>query len=212
MKQKILSPQQIMNRIYQDIDGFEIPKSDEKQVRQSKGSPIYGEINHQSLNKLLDHLKLTSRDVFFDLGSGVGKVVLQTALVSPVKSCIGVELSTARHNDALNALENSRSWDKHLYQRVCLVNADMLTVDLRSATLIYTCSTAFSEGFMKKIVSYLATFTHPFRLVTLQDLPTTRHFKLTDKIKLNMSWVRNTPVYIYQRQDYTMATTSQHRQ
>ena len=52
---------------------------------------------------------------------------------------------------------------------------------------------------MKKVADYLVSFTHQFRLVTLQDLPSHRHFKLIDQIKLNMSWVRNTPVNIYER-------------
>jgi hypothetical protein len=199
MSLKTLSTQQIMNRIYKDIDGFEIPKDDEQHVRKSKGSPIYGEINYQSLNKLLTHLKLTSNDVLYDLGSGVGKVVIQAALASPVRSSVGVELSTARYQDALLALDNGASWDKKIHERCKFINADMLTVDLSSATVVYTCSTAFSLGFMKKVTDYLASFKHKFRLVTLQELPDSRHFELVDRIKLNMSWVRNTSVYMYRR-------------
>lgn len=198
MHEKILSHQQIMNRIFYDIDGFEIPKNDEKNVRQSKGSPIYGEINFQSLKKLIDHLKLNNNDVFYDLGSGVGKVVIQTALTSPVKKSIGVELSLMRYQDAQKALTIAQHFDKTLLSRCNFVNADMLTVDLSDASVIYTCSTAFSEQFMKKITSYLASFKQPFRLVSLQDLPDTKHFTLTERLKLNMSWARNTPVYIYQ--------------
>lgn len=198
MQEKILSPQQIMNRIFHDIDGFDIPKNDEKKVRQSKGSPIYGEINFQSLNKLLNHLKLGNNDVFYDLGSGVGKVVIQTALTSPIKKSIGVELSLVRYEDAKKALKIATQFDQTLPSRCRFVNADMLTVDLSDASVVYTCSTAFSEQFMKKITSYLASFKQPFRLVSLQDLPDTKHFTLIERLKLNMSWARNTPVYIYQ--------------
>lgn len=194
-----LSPRQIMNRIYKDICGFEIPKADEKAIKQSKGSPTYGEINHQALVKLLDYLKLTSDDVLYDLGSGVGKVVLQTALLTPVKKAVGVELSTNRHQDAELALANARSFAKDIDQRCLFTNADLMSVDLTAATVVYTCSTAFSAGFMNQVTKRLGEFSHNFRLISLQDLPNERHFILIDKLRLDMSWIRNTPVYIYRR-------------
>ena len=59
-----LTLRQIMNRIYKDLGGFEIPREDEQVVRKSKGSPIYGEINYQALSILLDYLKLGPEDTF----------------------------------------------------------------------------------------------------------------------------------------------------
>jgi hypothetical protein len=194
-----LSTRQIMNRIFKDICGFKIPKDDEKEVRKSKGSPIYGEITHNSVDKLLNYLDLTSKDILYDLGSGVGKVVLHTALTTRVKKVCGIELSETRHNDAVLALEKAMAWAPHIYHRVEFKNDDLMKADLSSATVIYTCSTAFSLGFMKTLTDRLAKLSHKFRLVTLQDLPSERHFTLEDKIRLNMTWIRNTPVYIYRR-------------
>jgi SAM-dependent methyltransferase len=199
MNQKNLSKKQIMNRIYKDICGFNIPKRDELKIRKSKGSPIYGEINHQSINKLLDYLKLSPHDVFFDLGSGVGKVVLHTALFSPVKKAVGIELSEARYNEALLARKNAKIWEPTINKRCKFINADLMTVNLSSATVIYTCSTAFSMNFMRKIVARLRLLKQDFVLVTLQDLPDERHFELIETLGLDMSWIRKTPVYIYRR-------------
>jgi ribosomal protein L16/L10AE len=196
---KDLSTRQIMNRIYKDICGFKIPKIDEKNVRESKGSPVYGEITHQSVNKLLDYLNLGTKDIFFDLGSGVGKVVLQTALITPIKKAIGIELSEVRHKDAISALEKAMQWVPDIYHKCEFRNADLMTQDLSQATVIYSCSTAFSLGFMKKITKRLAEYTHKFRVITLQDLPDERYFTLIDKIRLDMSWIRSTQVFIYKR-------------
>lgn len=194
-----LSKRQIMNRIYKDISGFKIPKNDEQIVRKSKGSPVYGEINHQSMNKLLSSLKVGPKDVLFDLGSGVGKVVLYAALFTKIKKAVGIELSKTRHQEALLALDNAKLWANDIRSRCQLVNANLMDVDLSSATIIYTCSTAFSLSFMKDIVKRLALLKQPFRLVSLQDLPDDKHFHLVDKLNLDMSWIRNTPVYIYER-------------
>jgi hypothetical protein len=195
-----LTPRQIMNRIYKDICGFEIPKDDEQQVRKSKGSPVYGEINHISIAKLLEYLNLSKQDIFYDLGSGVGKVVVQTALFSDVKKAVGIELSEQRHRDAQMALDRAILWEPSIKKRCELKNADLMETDLSKATVVYTCSTAFSARFMNQVTKRLAKFTHDFRLVTLQDLPFSKNFLLVDTIYLNMSWIRHTPVYIYRRQ------------
>jgi len=199
MNKKTLSTRQIINRIYKDIEGFEIPSIDAKRVRESKGSPIYGEINHEALNKLLKYLRLGPKDVFFDLGSGVGKVITQTLLTTPVKLAVGVELSKIRHHDARLAMKRAYDFDPSIKNRVRLLNKDLLTVDLHEATVIYTCSTAFSQLFMKKLTKRLQSFNHHFILVSLQDLPEIPEFKLIKKLKLDMSWLKCTPVYIYQR-------------
>lgn len=40
---------------------------------------------------MIDQIKITKDDVFVDLGSGVGQVVLQMAAATPCKICFGVE-------------------------------------------------------------------------------------------------------------------------
>lgn len=199
MNKEALSTRQIINRVYEDIEGFKIPSVDAKQVRTSKGSPVYGEINHQAMNKLLNYLKLGPQDVFYDLGSGVGKVIIQTLLTTPVKLAVGVELSTTRHNYAQRAVKRAAKWDPSIKNRVRLINKDLLTIDLKPATVIYTCSTAFSQTFMNKLTKRLASYKHPFRLISLQDLPEHPDFELITTLRLDMSWLRNTAVHIYQR-------------
>lgn len=194
-----LTEKQIMNRLYKDICGFEIPKNDVQQVKSSKGSPVYGEITVTSTNKLFSHVKLTNKDVLYDLGSGVGKVVLYAGLFSRVKKAIGVELSAVRHQESLLALKRAHEVDAHIAKRCQFQNADILTLDLSPASVIYTCSTAFSLDFMRKLTAHLASFTHNFRLISLQELPNTRYFDELAILRLDMSWQRATPVYIYRR-------------
>lgn len=40
---------------------------------------------------MIDQIEITADDVFIDLGSGVGQVVLQMAAATPCKICLGVE-------------------------------------------------------------------------------------------------------------------------
>lgn len=194
-----LSTRQLINRIYKDICGFEIPKTDEQHVRSSTGSPIYGEITTGALSKLLKDLRLNKNDVFYDLGSGVGKVVMQTALASAVGKAIGVELSETRYENSLLALTRAKTFVPRISSRCRFINDDILRVDLSQATVIYTCSTAFSQKFMRQMLSHIAGFKQKFKLVSLQDLPDNRYFSLHHKLRLDMSWQRSTAVYIYHR-------------
>ncbi len=194
-----LSQRQIINRVYKDICGFEIPQNDVKKVRSSKGSPVYGEITVTSTQKLFEKLKVTKQDVLYDLGSGVGKVILCAGLFTPIKKAVGVELSKFRYEDAMLALDRAKDFDHNVNDKCRFLNSNIMDIDLKPASLVYTCSTAFSVDFMRKLAARLADFTHDFRLVSLQSLPHEKHFELTEIVRLDMSWQRQTPVHIYRR-------------
>merc|ERR1719191_1491924 len=63
----------------------------------------YGEFHAEGVSALLDALNVTGDDVFCDLGSGTGKVVMQAFLERRTREAIGVELSEARHENAIHA-------------------------------------------------------------------------------------------------------------
>lgn len=52
---------------------------------------VYGETSYELVCQMIDQIAVTENDVFVDLGSGVGQVVLQMAAATLCKICIGVE-------------------------------------------------------------------------------------------------------------------------
>lgn len=52
---------------------------------------VYGETSFDLVCQMIDQIDITSEDIFVDLGSGVGQVVLQMAAATPCKICLGVE-------------------------------------------------------------------------------------------------------------------------
>lgn len=52
---------------------------------------VYGETSYDLICQMIDQINITKDDVFVDLGSGVGQVVLQMAGATPCKLCWGVE-------------------------------------------------------------------------------------------------------------------------
>ncbi|CAA9998812.1 unnamed protein product [Nesidiocoris tenuis] len=57
----------------------------------SEGTFVYGETSFDLICQMIDQINVTKDDVFIDLGSGVGQVVLQMAAATPCKVCLGVE-------------------------------------------------------------------------------------------------------------------------
>ena len=51
---------------------------------------VYGETSFEFVQQMIDQFKFTEDDVFIDLGSGVGQVVLHVAAASKCR-CIGIE-------------------------------------------------------------------------------------------------------------------------
>lgn len=187
----------VLRQLYKEVWAYTIPKDEDLKIRKAKSSSLYGEITFGSLDKIVDYLDLGEDDVFFDLGSGVGKVVLQIAMTTPVKKAIGVELSTSRHTGSKKVLAKAVK-EKLVTRRNCaFLHEDILETNLSKATVIYSCSTAFPATFMKQFAKKLCALKKPIRIVTLQEFPARSGLVLIDKLSLDMSWVRKTPVYVF---------------
>lgn len=55
------------------------------------GLQVYGETSYDLVCQMIDQIEITKDDIFVDLGSGVGQVVLQMAAATSCKICFGVE-------------------------------------------------------------------------------------------------------------------------
>ncbi len=188
-----------LRRIYRPLDGFAIPPEDVRAVERSRGSATYGELMPTATVRLLEQLELTRRDVFYDLGAGIGKVVLLAALTTPVARAIGVELSPRRVAAGNQGLALARAEGLRGAKRASLIEADMLRCELDDATVVYTCSTAFSSAFMRKLLRRLALLPRLRTLVSLQDFDDHPSFELVATPRLDASWKRGTKVHVYSR-------------
>lgn len=190
-------PPKLIRQLYRGVDGFEISREEEKAVFSTKGSPVYGELMPAAIGHMLAYLQLGESDVFYDLGAGSGKVVLQAAITAPARKCVGVELSATRVAKARQVLRVARRRDL-LRARACgFRREDMMETYLRDATVIYTCSTAFSSRFMNMVAARIARLDRALRLVSLQELDPRRGFEEIDVLRLDASWQRRTPVHVY---------------
>lgn len=190
-------PRAVLRRVYRFEHGYDLDAADEARVRATHSSPTYGEIMPTATDQLIEHLRLGGDDVFYDLGSGVGKVVLHVAMRVAIRRCVGVELARSRHRIARRMLEEVRATGLLRAGECELRCADFMRAPLGDATVVYTCSTAFSTAFMNELAARLARLTTGIRWVSTQDVDENPWFVLEDELRLDMSWRRRTHVYVY---------------
>lgn len=194
-------PRATLRQLYRGLDGFPIPAADRRRVASSKGSATYGELRPTATLRLLERLGLEPGDQFVDLGAGIGKVVLLAAMTTDVGEALGVELSATRVAVAEQALARARHARVRGVDRVRMLEADMSSCPLDSATVVYTCSTAFSSAFMRQLVRRLAALPKLRTLVSLQEFDPHPAFSLREVVRLDATWRRRTPVRIYARRE-----------
>jgi hypothetical protein len=190
-------PRAVISRLYREDHGYDSDPAGEARVAATGSSATYGELMPAATEHLIHHLSLGPDDVFYDLGSGVGKVVLQVAMTAPVARCVGIEMMRRRHRIAQRMLERLREQDL-LRARECRLRcSDFMRARIGDATVVYTCSTAFSTKFMNQLAARLARLPAGIRWISTQDIDDNDWFCLEDVLRLDMSWRRRSKVHVY---------------
>ena len=84
--------------LYEELpSAFSISETDQKLIKDSGGSPTYGELTSEGIERILSNIN-TNFTNLIDLGSGAGKVCLNSCLYEETKKIVGIELSIHRHN------------------------------------------------------------------------------------------------------------------
>lgn len=185
---------------YIKVNGI-IPQHERQLITTNGGGPVYGEILHSSLKILLDDLKVKNSDVFYDLGSGTGKVTLQAYLDYPFKKAVGIELSPTRCQHSINAkshLEQQLAIESN--RKLDFKNENILNYDINDATIIFMCSTCFPQELMISLTQKLSKLKKGLKLLSLKQLPEYEkfNFKLIKEYHLPMSWSKSSVVYLYE--------------
>ena len=117
----------------------------------------YGEIEYSGVKILQQELGVDGNGlIFYDLGSGLGRMVFQVFFEWRARKAIGVELSEHRHNRAVRALGNMQAEveaEKMDTER-CLEfrNENLLASDISDATVVYLACTCWDADFMEQVL------------------------------------------------------------
>lgn len=112
--------------LHDAFDGLSAHTSkDEEKDKAKPSGATYGELRDEGVVKVFGWLNLTSDDVFCDLGSGIGRMVMQAAMETPVLRSIGIEFIASRHVTAGKALMRLSAQGHLSDGKVNLVQGDL---------------------------------------------------------------------------------------
>ena len=123
---------------------------------------VYGDTDVDLVSHLVEIVlgrPLSADDMFVDLGSGSGRLLLQMLLLTNVRRVCGIELSPTRHSQAAAALNEARTHFAPLLDpsRIQLYCASMLKhVAVAESNLLYCYSLALSDDFLASLRDDLA--------------------------------------------------------
>lgn len=191
--------QDYLNASYQGISGFISYQPGEKESNEGdKVYLTYGEILYPSVNKIIDYIgDVGPEDVFYDLGSGIGKVGLQFFMKTPVKKACGIEASEKRHLYAEKVYNQVKKEFPDLYlggRELKSKQGNFLTSGIEDATIIYSCSTCFSEELLSDIGKLIDTCPNIRYVVSMKQIPS--KLPLVTTLDIECTWDK-TKCYVY---------------
>jgi SAM-dependent methyltransferase len=206
--------QALLPSLYLDVNAFIITDKDRTLFQQRKSESTYGEIVPASMEQLIAILELKEGDIFYDLGSGKGQVVIYIVLRTPLRKCVGIELATTRHSYAVEAKKRLASCGNAPDCVIEFYQGDFTqpSFNMDDATIVWMNSTCYPDNVMEVITQRLSKLRPGLRVITLKALPTPEkyHFKEIQELRLEMTWSQSVSTHIYRLEKPSQPMKKQH--
>lgn len=112
---------------------------------------VYGELTFSGFEIILKkfHNHFNKDAVFYDLGSGFGKVISHASIRTDIKKSIGIEY------DPKKAKKSKKMIERVKFPRSVpeVIQGDIFEQDLSDATVVYIDNTQFHPEFLKKLAN-----------------------------------------------------------
>lgn len=136
---------------------------------------------------MIDQIDITSDDIFIDLGSGVGQVVLQMAASKPLRACVGIERAEVPSKYALDMDIIFRSWMRWFGKKFGefeLIKGDFLADEHRekinNATVVFVNNFAFGPTVDHQLKDRFAELKDGAKIVSSKSF-CPLNFRITDR-------------------------------
>lgn len=179
--------QYYLNIIYHNTNG---PRAGEN-YKINNIAITYGEILYPSIDKLLSAISLTEQDVFVDLGSGLGKFVLQVFLKTAVKEARGIELVPDLHQQALAATQRVQQDLPDFYaegRKLTFLLGSFLEIPLTQATAVLISSPCFSPKILDTLGKIIDSTPSIHSVLTFRPISTLQRLSFKKSIRIECSW------------------------
>lgn len=173
------------------------------------GNLQYGEVTYAGMEPLYEALRCGPDDVFYDLGSGTGKMVLYVALRGEAANSVGLEVGERRHRLAQMAGDcitrkvegndegQSPSEEPMQCGNFSLRLADISRQNYQDPTVVLFCNLCMDMDITRRTLSCLLKCPSVVRLVSVTPLPSSGRLELDRVVKVECTWAKTTSWHVY---------------
>lgn len=189
-----------VNELYKDFSGFDDLAGDDcPKLRKDKIYTTYGEIQTRGINTLLKEMELDENDVFYDFGSGIGKMTVQMFLNTPIRGAIGIEAYKPRCDDSKRIAKQLKKEFPEAFEgnrQLHFKQGNFLKENLKDATIMYTCSTCFSQKLLRDIGTRVNHAPKMRYVISLVEIPNIG-LKYQQRLFIKCGWEKRTECFLY---------------
>lgn len=163
----------------------------------------YGEVLPESFYELMLKQRKNVNDIFLDLGSGFGRVVLQASAQFEFTQSIGIEIDNTMNDLALSGKEALLKSHPELslnHERLEFICDDFLTTNyISKANIIWINATAFPPNLFEALQYKLANEATAHTIITTRpfiDIQRFKSYQLHKISTIECSW-DSTLAYVY---------------
>lgn len=153
----------------------------------------YGEILYEGVNKIFDHLNLKDKK-FLDIGSGIGKIVIQLSLKYPLLLSHGIELCKERY--LISNIVKNKIKNKDIKNKIEFYNKNIFEYHSLDYDIIFFSNLCFSE-FENEIIGNILSKNKYTILISLKKIKNLNKFLKYYIFDIKTSWSDNKTVYYY---------------
>lgn len=187
----------LLHHIIQQTYSAAVTNAEELNKYQAFSPDVYGETSFDLIAQMIDQIKLTKDDVFIDLGSGVGQVVLQIAASSFCSTCIGVERAEVPARYAAAMAKKFKFWMQwygkkcgHFELRKGDFFDDLYREAFAEATVIFVNNFAFGPSVDHKLKQRFAELKHGTKIISSKSF-CPLNFRITDRNLSDIGTIMN---------------------
>lgn len=154
----------------------------------------YGEILLHSFYHNLKLLKPKANEIFYDIGSGSGKLVCSAAILFDIKQAVGIEIQTPLYEFATKLQRKLRhlqkknlAWQDKL-NRVQFHLGDMFSLGFQNADIIFINATCFQLEHWRQLEEMFIQLKPGTRIMMTTKYLNEPHFIMTHSQQYEMSW------------------------
>ncbi len=152
----------LFNFLYGNINGYEVSTKARASFSGDVSNLLYGELPFQTFKEIVEKINPKADGVFFDLGSGTGRIAMQANILFNFKKITGIELLEGLHNKAIEVQEvfnktiTTEIQDHIAGRELNFINGDIFKTDYSDADFIFMNHPIKDSGLFLQLEEKLA--------------------------------------------------------